>query len=106
MNDVEKCFDALLAQECTNTLYEYGLNNDKLVVLHKETRNAIFAIKIPSGMTNREHIENISMQRTVFESLVYITVVNKLAKIFYCDKNLLNKYKKKAYQCLAWWKTY
>ena len=34
--DVEKCFDALWAQECINTLYEYGLTNDKLVILLKK----------------------------------------------------------------------
>ena len=36
VTDVEKCFDALWAQECINTLYEYGLDNDKLVLLHEE----------------------------------------------------------------------
>ena len=31
--DVEKCFDSLWVQECVNTLYENGFNNDKLVLL-------------------------------------------------------------------------
>ena len=38
VTDVEKCFDSLWAQECTNTLFEYGLQNDKLVLLHEETK--------------------------------------------------------------------
>jgi hypothetical protein len=42
--DIEKCFDALWAQECINTLYEYGLNNDKLVLLYEETKHANIAI--------------------------------------------------------------
>ena len=45
VHDVEKCFGALWAQECINTLYENGVNNDKLVLLHEETRNAQIAIK-------------------------------------------------------------
>ena len=43
--DIEKCFDALWVQECINTLYENGLDNDKLVLLHQESKNAKIAIK-------------------------------------------------------------
>ena len=43
--DVEKCFDSLWVQECVNTLYENGFNNDKLVLLFEETKNAQIAIK-------------------------------------------------------------
>ena len=35
VNYIEKCFDALWVQECINTLYEYGVNNDKLVLLNE-----------------------------------------------------------------------
>ena len=36
VNHVEKRFDALWVQECLSTLYENGLNNDKLVLLLEE----------------------------------------------------------------------
>ena len=39
VHDIEKCFDSLWAQECVNTLYEYGLDNDKLVLIYEETKN-------------------------------------------------------------------
>ena len=45
VTDVEKCFDALWAQECINTLYEYGLKNDKLVLLYEETKKCIHCNK-------------------------------------------------------------
>ena len=45
VTDVKKCFDSLWAQEYINTLYEYGLQNDKLVLLYEETRNAMIAQK-------------------------------------------------------------
>ena len=93
VNDVEKCFDALWVQECLNTLYENGLNNDKLVLLLEESKTAHIAIKTPSGMTDREVINNIIMQGTVFGSLICTAVMDKLAKIFYGDENLLYKYK-------------
>ena len=93
VNDVEKCFDALWVQECMNTLFECGLNNDKLVLLYEETKSAMIAIKTSSGITQREHIENIIMQGTVFGSLICTAVMDKLAKIFYKNENLLYKYK-------------
>ena len=93
VHDVENCFDALWAQECINTLYENGVNNDKLVLLHEETRNAQIAIKTAVGMTERISITNIIMQGTVFGSLICTSVIDKLAKIFYSDSKLLYKYK-------------
>ena len=82
VNDVKKCFDSLWVQECINTLFECELNNDKLVILYEETKRAMIAIKTSSGITQREHIENIIMQGTVFDSLICTAVMDKLAKIF------------------------
>ena len=91
--DVEKCFDALWAQECINTLYECGLNNDKLVLLFEETKHARIAIKTAMGITERISIENVIMQGTVFGSIICTSVMDKLAKLFYQDKSLTYKYK-------------
>ena len=93
--DIEKCFDALWVQECMNTLYENGLNIDKLVLLHQETINAKIAIKTANGLTERIDIKNIIMTGTLFGSLICTAVVDKLAKIFYSEKNLLYMYNNK-----------
>ena len=90
---MEKCFDALWAQECINTLYEYGLDNDKLVLLYEETKYAQIAIKTSIGITERVNITNLIMQGTVFGSLICTAVMDKLARIFYNDSQLLYKYK-------------
>ena len=93
--DVEKCFDSLWVQECINTLYENGFKNDKLVLLYEETKNAKIAIKTPNGTTTRKDIKNIIMQGTVFGSLICTSVMDKLAKIFYKNPELVYKYKNK-----------
>ena len=49
--DAEKCFDKLWTKECLNDLFENGLQNDKLCLLHKENKNAKVAIKTASGIT-------------------------------------------------------
>ena len=91
--DVEKCFDSLWVQECINTLYENGFKNDKLVLLYEETINAKIAIKTPNWTTTRKDIKNIIMQGTVFGSLICTSVMDKLAKIFYQNPELVYKYK-------------
>ena len=95
VTDVKKCFDSLWAQECINTLYEYGLQNDKLVLLYEETRNAMIAKKTANGLAKRENLQNIIMHGSVFGSLICTTVMDKLAQIFYNDKQLVYKYKGK-----------
>ena len=79
MYDVEKCFDALWAQECINILYEYGLNNDKLVLLYEETKDAKIAIKTAMGLTKTIYIHNLIMQGTVFGSIICTSEMDKLA---------------------------
>ena len=93
--DVEKCFDSLWVQECVNTLFENGFQNDKLVLLYEETKNAQIAIKTPNGTTTRKDIRNIIMQGTVFGSIICTAVMDKLAQIFYQDPDLVYKYKDK-----------
>ena len=93
MFDIEKCFDSLWVQECFNTLFENGLNNDKLVLLYEQSKNAQIAIKTPNGITNRKSIKNIIMQGTVFGTLICTSVMDKLAKVFYNDPNLTYMYK-------------
>ena len=91
VHDVEKCSGALWAQECINTLYENGVNNNILVLLHEKTKNAQIAIKTTVGMTERISLTNIIMQGTVFGSLICTSVIDKLAKIFFSDSKLLYK---------------
>ena len=89
VTDVEKCFDSLWAQECIDTLFEYGLQNDKIVLLYDETKKAMIAIKTATGITSRENINNIILQGSVFGSFICTSLMDKLAKIFHNVKALL-----------------
>ena len=48
-----------MGQECLNTLYKYGLNNDKIVLLFEETKHAKIVIKTAMGITDRICIKNL-----------------------------------------------
>ena len=93
--DIEKCFDALWMQECINDIYELGLQNDKLSLLHLENQNAHIAIKNNQRITSRTTIHNVIMQGTVWGSLFCTASMEKLGKSEYSRPDLLYKYKDK-----------
>ena len=52
--DVRKCFDELDLDECTNDLYEAGINDDKLNMIYEGNTNNNMAVQVPSlGLTER-----------------------------------------------------
>ena len=79
--------------ECINDLYEDGLKNDKLTPLFKINQDAQIAIKTPLGLTERQNIDNVIMQGTVWGSLLCTSTVDKLAEIAYSDQTLFYKHK-------------
>ena len=80
--DIEKCFDALWAQECINDLFEAGVQNDNLPLLSL-ANNGKCAIKTNDRKSERVDISNIIMQGTVWGSLFCTTTMDKLAKLIY-----------------------
>ena len=91
--DAEKCFDKLWTKECLNDLYENGLQNDKLCLLHKENLNAKVAIKTSAGITKRMTIKENIMQGTVWGSLMCTCTMDKLSKDSYTKPLELYSYK-------------
>ena len=91
--DIEKCFDSLWLQEVINSLYEAGLQNDKLPLLFLENNTARVAIKTNNRISRRVSIRNIIMQGSVWGSLCCVVLMDKLGKIVYRKPELLYYYK-------------
>ena len=92
--DVQQCFDAMWLEECINTLYEAGLQNDKLNILYLTNASAEVAIKTSAGITDRSTIMKIVMQGTVWKNMFCVVLLDKLGKLVYSDPTLLYYYKK------------
>ena len=92
--DIEKCFDLLWLHEVINTLYEAGLQNDKLNLLFLENKNAQVAVKMHERISNRTSIRDLIMQGSVWGSLSCVVVMEKLGKILYNDMSELLYYYK------------
>ena len=92
--DIEKCFDSLWLHEVINTLFEAGLQNDKLPLLFIENNNAQVAVKNNERISKRISISDIIMQGSIWGSLFCVVVMDKLGKLLYHDKpELLYYYK-------------
>ena len=93
--DVIKCFDSLWLSECINDLYDAGLDNDKLVLLHESNMHANIAVKTSSGTTGRFIIKDTVMQGTVWAGLMCTSTMDQLCKLILQNEHLLYKYRGK-----------
>ena len=91
--DVKNCFDNLWLHEVINSLYEAGLDNDKLPLLFLENRNAQVAVKTSGVLSTRANIHNIIMQGSVWGTICCVVLMDKLGKICYQNPELLYYYK-------------
>ena len=82
-----------MLHECINDLYDSGFCNDKLPLIFLENKNAKIAVKTPTGISNRESINNIVMQGTVWGSIFCTATMDKLGKFVYNNDDLVYKYK-------------
>ena len=81
--------------EYINNLYESGLKNDKLVLLHEANINANIAIKTSSWTTEIIPISNAVMQGTVWGGLKCTNTMDDLPKAVMKDEELMYKYRGK-----------
>ena len=79
--------------EVINSLYEAGLQNDKLPLLFLENKNAQVAIKSNGNISKRVNIKNIIMQGSVWGSICCVVLMDKLGKLAYSNPDLLYFYK-------------
>ena len=93
--DVKKCFDSLWLSECINDLYENGLKNDKLALIHESNLSANITIKTLSGTTDRFIIKETVMQGTVWSGLMCTSTMDKLCKLIHQHEHLPYIYREK-----------
>ena len=67
--DAIKCFDKLWLQDCINSLYEAGLDNDQLNLLYIENNNAQIAVKVNGKLSTRINVKDVIMQGSIWGSL-------------------------------------
>jgi hypothetical protein len=83
--DVETCFDKLWLEACINSLYEAGLQDDRLNILYLENETANIAVKFNNNVSQRTTVNNVVMQGSVWGGIKCTTQMDTL------NKNMKNK---------------
>ena len=68
--DIEKCFDSLWLEDCINSLWRCGVDDDILYLIYLLNRKANIIVKTPFGNTQSSEICNLVKQGTVLGPLL------------------------------------
>ena len=63
--DIEKCFDSLWLEDCINSLWRCGVDDDMLYLIYLLNRKADIIVRTPFGNTQPFEICNLIKQGTV-----------------------------------------
>ena len=78
--DYAQMFDSINLQEALNDIYNYGLNDDNLPLIHKANEEVFMAVKTTCGLTSRQTIRNSVLQGDTFGSLLASVQVDTIAQ--------------------------
>ena len=91
--DYRQCFDSMWLAESINDLFESGIQDDNLALIHAANAKNLVAVKTPAGITDRKSIENIVMQGEVTGPGQCSNQVDTLGKECLEDDKHLYEYK-------------
>ena len=91
--DYRQCFDSLWLDECLSDLFNSGVRDDKLALLHNINSHVKIAIKTPIGKTDTEDIYNVITQGDVFGPLLCSNLVDNIGKECIIENKYLYSYK-------------
>ena len=68
--DTEKCFDSLWLEDCINSLWQCGVDDDILYLIYLLNRKADITVRTPFGNTQSFKICNLVKQGTILEPIL------------------------------------
>ena len=78
--DYAQMFDSIDLEEAISDIYDAGVQDDTLVLLHKANKDIQMAVKTPTGLTERQEITNIVLQGDTWGSLLASVQVDSIGK--------------------------
>ena len=91
--DYQQCFDSMWLSESINDLYESGIQNENLAIIHAANEENLVNVKTPVGITSREVVEKIVMQGEVTGPGQCSNQVDTIGKECINESKLLYSYK-------------
>ena len=68
--DYRQMFDSINLQQALSDLYDVGVNDDNLALIHKANKDIYMAVKTPNGLTDRQTISNCVLQGDTWGSIL------------------------------------
>ena len=78
--DYKQMFDSINLEEAISDIYDAGLNDDQLSLIYEANKEVQMAVKTPSGLTERQMIENTVLQGDTFGSILASVQVDNIGK--------------------------
>ena len=78
--DIEKCFDSLWLEDCKNSLWENGVQNDNLYLIYLLNKKASITVKTPLGNASPFVIINFVKQSTVLGTILNNCSLDRICK--------------------------
>ena len=91
--DYKECFDSLHLESITNSLYESGVQDDHLNLIHEANSSHLIKVNTPFGQTEVQEIKKKILQGETFGPLACSNSVDKISKICVEDKRNLYLYR-------------
>ena len=73
-------FDSIDLEQALSDLFDVGVDDDTLVLLHEANKEIQMAVKTPSGLTDRQTIRNCVLQGETWGSILASVQVDSIGK--------------------------
>ena len=78
--DYSQMFDSIDLKQALSDLYDAGVQDDTLVLLHEANKDIHMAVKTPTGLTKRQIIKNCVLQGDTWGSILASNQVDSIGK--------------------------
>ena len=78
--DYAQMFDSIDLDQAISDIYDVGLNDDTLVLLHEANKDIQMAVKTNNGLTERQSLKDIVLQGDTWGSLLASVQVDSIGK--------------------------
>ena len=79
--DYKQMFDAIDLQQALSDIYDVGMDDDNLCLLYQGNKDVRMAVNTPSGLSERQSIENVVLQGDTFGSILASVQVDSIGKV-------------------------
>ena len=90
--DYQQMFDSINLQEALSDIFDVGVNDDTLTLLHKANAEVNMSVKTPTGLTEKQTIKDIVLQGDTFGSILACLCTNTKVNVIQCKFTLSNEH--------------